>query len=185
MEKKNILILTGSPRKNGNSDTLAQAFADKARANGHEVTLYRTADKQIRGCAACDRCWSKDGKPCVMQDDMQELFPMLNLADIVVFAAPIYFFGLPAQLKAVIDRFYPLCKDDKMDAFSGKQCFLIICGASDDENDFEPTIQTYEVMADYLGWEDCGTVVALGLEGTGDAKDSEWINAVRELAQSI
>ncbi|MCQ4897443.1 MULTISPECIES: flavodoxin family protein [Anaerotruncus] len=184
--KKNILVLVGSPRPKGNSQVLAEAFAVAAREKGHETEVLRVSGMKIAGCQACERCWKKDGLPCVQQDDMQKLFPKLNVADMIVFAAPIYYFGFPAQLKAVIDRFYPLCHgDDKRRAFADKESALILCGASEEEDDFEPAVANYEVMADYLGWEDRGILVASGLGDIGDAAKSEWLEAARDLAMDL
>lgn len=181
----NILILQGSPRKGGNSDLLADEFARAAAAEKHEVTQFRITDRQINGCLACEGCWKQDGLPCVQQDGMQPLYPLLNLADLVVFATPLYYYGFSAQMKAVIDRFYPFGKGDKPDAFAGKQCAMIVCGATDDEDDFEPLIQHYERICDELGWEDIGVVAASGLWEAGDAAKSEWMEAARDLAMDL
>ncbi len=67
---------------------------------------------------------------------MQPLYPLLNQADAVVFATPLYFYGMSAQIRTVIDRFYPLCKDDKKPAFEGKQSAMILCGAEEDDDAF-------------------------------------------------
>lgn len=179
-----ILVLAGSPRDSGNSLALAEAFAQAATEAGHHVAVKRTAALKIGPCRGCDRCWT-NGVPCVQKDDMQQLYPLLNLADMVVFASPLYFFGFTAQLKAVIDRFYPLCKGDKKAPFGGKQCALLLCGASEEEADFEGAIQTYEIIADYLDWEDCGELIAPGLSELGDAAKSDWLQAARELAADL
>lgn len=181
---KRILILTASPRKNGNSDTLAREFAGAAREKGHMVDIFRIADHEIHPCRACDGCWT-DGKPCVQDDGMRQLYPLLNQADVVAFFTPLYFFGMSAQMKLVIDRFYPLCKDDKMDAFSGKQSVLVVCGASQDEDDFEAALEHYDLMTDYLGWEDCGAVVASGLWEPGAAAKSQWLETMRDLTLDL
>ncbi len=182
---KRVLILAGSPRKGGNSDTLALEFAAQAEKKGCQVDIFRPADHSIHPCMACGRCWSKDGKPCVQEDDMQKLYPLLNQADMVVFFSPLYFFGISAQLKAVIDRFYPLCQDDKMDTFSGKQSAFVIVGASGDEDSFEPAIATYDQLTDYLNWEDCGVVAATGLWEKGAAAKSIWMETARDLAMDL
>ena len=178
---KNILILAGSPRPVANSLIMAEAFAKAAQKNGHAATLIKTAQLRVGCCRACEKCWT-GGKPCIQQDDMQKLYPQLNLADIIVFASPLYFYGLSAQLKAVIDRFYPLTKDDTLPAFGGKQCVLLLCGASEDEDDFEGAIRTYELICDYAGWEDCGVVSACGVTNPGDVKGTVWMDEVEALA---
>ena len=84
---KNILILTGSPRKGGNIDKLADAFISGAEQAGHTAVKYATATKNIMGCKACNRCFSK-GTACVFSDDFNELAPLVEQADRIVFAMP-------------------------------------------------------------------------------------------------
>ena len=101
-----IVVLTGSPRKNGNSAYLAEQFIKGAEEKGHEVFRFDCAFKQVEPCRACNRC-GMDG-PCIHNDDFQELSPHLIDADMVVFATPMYYFGVSAQMKRVIDRFYAI-----------------------------------------------------------------------------
>ena len=103
---KNILILEGSPRSNGNSDMLAEAFATGARAKGYDVSVIKVPGYKVNGCFACGMCWSM-GTPCVQSDDMEKIFPEIEQADMIVFASPLYFFSWPTQIKSVIDRLYP------------------------------------------------------------------------------
>ena len=105
-DKMKIVVLTGSPRKNGNSAYLAEQFIKGAEEKGHEVFRFDCAFKQVEPCRACNRC-GMDG-PCIHNDDFQELSPHLIDADMVVFATPMYYFGVSAQMKRVIDRFYAI-----------------------------------------------------------------------------
>ena len=95
---KNILVLTGSPRKGGNSDLMADAFIKGAIAKGHQVIKFETAKKVIGGCKACDKCWSL-GTACVFRDDFAELEPLIEKADVIVLATPLYWFNMSAQIK--------------------------------------------------------------------------------------
>lgn len=182
---KQILVLCGSPRRGGNSDLLAQAFADAAKQAGHTAELFFAAANPVSGCLVCERCWENSGAPCVQKDAMQQLYPLLNTADVIVFSTPLYYFGFSAQLKAVIDRFYPLSKEGKAEVFADKQTFLIICGASEDEVDYEAVTQHYETLVDYLGWEDCGVLAVQGVQEKGAVKNTDWMDAVRELVQAL
>jgi multimeric flavodoxin WrbA len=85
---KNILIITGSPRKNGNSDMMADAFIKGALAAGHKTIKFEAAFKKISGCTACDKCWST-GSACVINDDFAGLEPLLEEADMIVLAFPL------------------------------------------------------------------------------------------------
>ena len=101
-----ILVLTGSPRKNGNSSHLASRFIEGATEAGHSVTRFDAAQGEVHPCIACNSC-GMDG-PCIFEDDFRTVREHIIPADMVVFATPMYYFGISAQLKAVIDRFYAI-----------------------------------------------------------------------------
>ena len=102
---KNVLILSSSPRKDGNSDLLCQEFFKGAREAGHSVELVRIAEKKIGYCQACYAC-TRLGK-CFQQDDMNELAAKMEQADVIVLATPVYFYSMSGQLKVFIDRLVP------------------------------------------------------------------------------
>jgi multimeric flavodoxin WrbA len=87
---KEILVLTGSPRRKGNSDQLADAFIRGAAEQGHGVHKFEAAYKNISGCRACNMCWSSGTDPCVVKDDFYELAPLLESCETVVFVSPVY-----------------------------------------------------------------------------------------------
>lgn len=101
----NIVVLSGSPRKGANTDTMVEAFAETAREAGHAVEVVRVAGKKIAGCLGCQYCFAHEGV-CVQKDDMADVIESLKDADMVVFASPIYWFDITAQEKAAIDRLY-------------------------------------------------------------------------------
>ena len=101
-----ILILQGSPRAKGNTAWMAEEFKNAAEAAGHQVTLVNVAHKHIAGCLACEYCHGKGNGACIQKDDMQELYPLMADADVLVLAAPIYYFTLSAQIQAPIQRMY-------------------------------------------------------------------------------
>lgn len=100
---KKVLILSGSPRKGGNSDILCDEFAKGATEAGHNVEKIRVSEKNIHPCIACYHC-SKNSGACVFKDDMAEILQKMIDADVLVLASPVYFYSIDAQLKAVIDR---------------------------------------------------------------------------------
>lgn len=100
---KKVLILSGSPRKGGNSDLLCDEFMRGALENGNEVEKIRVADKKVSPCRACYYCRKSGGK-CVIADDMGEILRKMIDANVIVLASPVYFYSIDAQLKAVIDR---------------------------------------------------------------------------------
>lgn len=101
-----ILVLNGSPRENGNTMHLVNAFRAGAEEMGHTVQVEDVAQMNIRGCMACEYCHTKEPGVCVQKDDMQQLYPEIRSADMLVFASPIYYFTLSAQLQSVIHRTY-------------------------------------------------------------------------------
>lgn len=104
---KNILIISSSPRKKGNSQMLCEQFKRGAEEKGHNVKLIRIMDANIGYCRACDGCM-RNGGTCVLKDDMAEILELFQKADVLVLATPVYFYGISAQMKAFIDRTYPI-----------------------------------------------------------------------------
>ena len=104
---KNILIISSSPRKNGNTQMVCEQFKRGAEEKGHMVTLVRLMEKIIGFCRACDGCMRNDGT-CVLNDDMEEILKLFQKADVLVLATPVYFYGISAQMKTFIDRTYPI-----------------------------------------------------------------------------
>lgn len=102
---KKIVVLTGSPRKNGNSSAMADVFIQAAEAKGHSVTRFDAALRQVGGCRACETCF-KTGKACSFDDDFNTIAPAILEADVVVFTMPVYWYSIPAQIKGVIDRLF-------------------------------------------------------------------------------
>ena len=126
---KKLVVITGSPRKNGNSFAMADAFIKAAQANGHIITRFDAAFKKVGGCHACETCY-KTGKACSFDDDFNELAPSILEADGVVFITPVYWYSYPAQIKGVIDKLYSLCVGGK--DVAGKECALITCCEEND-----------------------------------------------------
>lgn len=101
-----VLIISSSYRKNSNSAALAAKVAEGAKASGHEVNLVDISHMEIKPCRACESCLQPKAKGCVVKDDMQNLFPMIREADILILTSPIYWFNMCGQLKQFIDRCY-------------------------------------------------------------------------------
>lgn len=182
--KKNILVLTGSPRKGGNSDTLADAFSKGAKAKGHSVTRFEAAHTLVQGCRACDACWSK-GKACVFDDGFDVLAPMLEKADVLAVVTPVYWFGFTAQIKAAIDKMYsflvPACKTE----MAVKESVLVICAGDTDVNVFTGSIETYKGIADFLKWTDRGIVTVPGVMEKGEIAGKKALADVEKLGADI
>ena len=179
---KNILILTGSPRKGGNSDQLADAFIAGAQQAGHTVVKYVTADKQIKGCRACNTCFSK-GAACSFSDDFNELAPLVEKADMLVFTTPLYCFTFPAQLKAAIDKFFSFMVGQKI--LKIKDCVLLATAGDPREDVFDGLVASYRMMAGHMNWKDSATILVPGLMGKDDILKTDGLKRAEELGKSI
>jgi len=178
---KNILVLAGSPRLQGNSDLLADSFIEGARLNGNSVTKINVAKYNIKGCVDCQYCFSHEGK-CVQRDGMDEIYPLLEKADVLVFATPVYFFGFSAQLKTVIDRFYAKA----LVGHNISQCALLAAGADLAETRvFEPIVAAYRAISGYLKWEDIGIVTVGGVTAKGEVCATDGLARARGLGAGI
>ena len=103
-----IVVLNGSPHPAGPTSDMVSAFTAGAQEAGHEVKEFKVAHMNIRGCMACEYCQTKKKGICAQKDDMQEIYPEILSADMVVFASPVYYFTLSAQLQAAIHRTYAI-----------------------------------------------------------------------------
>ena len=167
---KKIVVITGSPRKTGNSFAMTQAFIDAAKAEGHIITRFDAAFKKLGGCHACETCF-KSGKACSFDDDFNELAPYILEADAVVFTTPVYWYSYPSQIKAVIDKLYALCVGGKVVA--GKECALITCCEEDDMSVLDGVRVPYERMAALLKWKSVGEVLVPGVLNAGDIEKTD------------
>jgi multimeric flavodoxin WrbA len=161
---KQILILKASPRERGNSAALADKVADGARAAGAEVESIHLHSLDIRPCDACDLCREGNGE-CVIDDDMQSLYPKVRTADAIVIASPVYWFTYSAQAKLFIDRWYALV-GEKPNPLKGKQFALVLTYGDTDlyTSGGINAIRAFEDMTRYLHGELVGCVY-----GSGDA----------------
>lgn len=177
-KKMKILVLTGSPRKNGNSNTLADYFIKGAEEAGHQVVRFDAAFKNVHPCIGCNSC-GMDG-PCVFKDDFELVRQNIVDADMVVFASPMYYFGLSAQLKAVIDRFYAI--NGKIHV--SKKAALLMTYANTAALQAEPIKSHYLTLIDYLGWSDAGQVIASGVWPVGAVNGTKYVKQAYELGKN-
>jgi len=176
----NIVVLSGSPRKNGNTERLAAAFVEGAQSSGKNVKVFRTADMNIGGCRGCEYCYIEPGV-CVQKDDMPQILEALKTADAIVFVSPVYYFDMSAQLKLAIDRTFALLK---VDVPIKRAAFLMTCG-DDSEKVADGAVVTYSSICEYLKWEDAGVIIVTGLEKPGDIDERPEIESARTLGADI
>lgn len=162
---KNVLILSSSPRRGGNSDTLCDEFLRGASDAGHVVEKIFLKDKSINYCTGCSTC-SLHGKPCPQKDDMPEILDKMIAADILVMATPVYFYTMSAQMKTLIDRCCGLYTQ-----MTGKKFYFIVTAAEDERTKMERTVDTFQGFLDCLDEATVeGVVYGLGVWHVGDIK---------------
>ena len=153
---------------------MAEEYKKAAEAAGHQVTLVNVAKKKINPCLACEYCHTKGNGACVQKDDMQELYPMLAEAEVLVLASPIYYFTLSAQIQAPIHRFYAIMKPANV-----KKTALLL--SSHSPNVYEAAIAEYKLIAGFCGYEDTGVVTANVDEQKTEATKQKVLELVAKL----
>ncbi|MCM1302170.1 MAG: flavodoxin family protein [Alistipes senegalensis] len=174
-----IVVITGSPRKNGNSFAMTDAFIREAESRGHSVQRFNAAFLQIGGCRACQTCF-KTGKACSFDDDFNRIAPAVLEADAVVYTMPVYWYSIPAQIKGVIDRIFSLVIGGK--DVAGKKCALITCCEENDAAVMDGVRIPIERSAALLGWEMVGEVLVPGVLDAGDIAKTDGCRQAAALA---
>ncbi len=168
-----IAVFNGSPRKQ-NTTAMVQAFCEGAEAAGHEVEEYQVGRMKIAGCLGCEYCHTKGEGTCVQKDDLEVILPAYKEADMVVFASPIYYFTMTAQMEAAIQRVYCIGAPTK-----AKKVALLLSSGS--PGVYDAAIAQMNAYCGYCGIEFAGVVTANGDENGSDAKLAE----VREFAKAL
>lgn len=179
---KKIVVITGSPRKNGNSFAMTDAFIKTAEAKGHTITRFDAAFKKVGGCRACETCFST-GKACTFDDDFNTIAPAILEADVIVFTMPVYWYSIPAQIKGVIDRIFSMVVGGK--DIAGKECALITCCEEDDMSVMDGVRIPIERMAALNKWKMAGEVLIPGVLTVGDIDKTEGCKKAADLANAI
>lgn len=175
-----IVVLIGSMRKGGNTDLLAQSFADGASKN-NIVELVSVADYNINPCIGCNSCFTREGNQCFQNDDMSVIYDKLRNADIVIVASPVYFYGISAQLKAIIDRLHTPMRNE----FHIKKLALLLVGAATLPELFDSIKLQYQLILNFFHLEDGGTVLVRGVKDKGDITKTGALKEAYTLGLSI
>lgn len=177
-----ITIITGSPRKNGNTFAMVDAFIKAAESLGHEVTRFDAAMMKIGGCHACMTCF-KTGKACSFDDDFNIIAPHILDADAVVYAMPVYWYSIPAQIKGVIDRVFSFCVAGK--DIAGKKCGIITCCEEHDPSVMDGVVIPLRRTFDLLKWNSVGEVCIPGVFKEGDISETDGCAQAAALAEKF
>ena len=177
---KKVLIISSSPRKGGNSETLAAAFAKGTREAGNRVETVYLREKQVGFCKGCLACL-KLGH-CVIKDDAVEIADKMHDADVLVFATPVYYYSVSGQLKTVLDRANPLFGTD----YGFTKAYLLATAAEDEPETVEGTVKAVQ------GWVDCfercelaDTVFAGGVNEIGEINGHPALKRAYQVGKEI
>lgn len=171
-----ILVLNGSPRPNGNTKGMVEAFREGAVSAGHRVDVVDVCRLKINGCLACEYCHTKGHGTCVQKDDMQQIYSLLKETEMLVLASPIYYHGITGQLKCALDRFYSAAYPSKPPKLK-KAAMLLSSG---DANMYDGAMFSFQGdFLDYLGLENMGIYTAHGAEN-GSRKKLEELRTFGE-----
>ncbi len=175
-----VFIVSSTPRKSGNSEILSEEFARGAQDAGHKVEKIELRGMDLKFCIGCRTC-SKTGK-CVLKDSVGEVLPRIQNSDILVFATPIYYYGLSGQLKTFLDRTSPLYQ--KENAF--KKVYLLASAEDTEESAFDGAIKGIQ------GWIDCfegvrlaGVVKGAGVESVGEIRNTRFPQEAYEMGKAL
>jgi len=176
---KKVLILSGSPRKNGNSDMLCDEFMKGAIESGNEVEKIRVAEKKIGFCLGCYAC--ENTGVCAIKDDMAEVLQKMIDVDVIVLASPVYFYSIDAQLKALIDRTVARWLEVK-----DKEFYYIVTAADAELESAETTIACFRGYAECVeGAKEMGIIYGMGAYEKGEIRNSKAMTEAYEMGKQI
>lgn len=176
---KKVLILSGSPRKNGNSDLLCSEFLRGAQEAGHTVEKIRVQEKKVACCLACYAC--RDTGVCAIKDDMAAIMQQIIDCDVLVLASPVYFYSIDAQLKAVIDR--TVCRWTEV---KDKEMYYIMTAADEERSSMDTTLACFRGYADCIeGAVEKGVLYGTGVYEAGAVRQTALMQQAYEMGKSV
>ena len=175
-----IIILMGSPNKNGSTRILVDSFVKGATESGHDCEIIDVCHANIHPCIGCVRCGYEG--PCVQKDDVEQIRGKLLASDMVVFATPLYYYGMTAQLKAVVDRF--CAYNSSLNSRHLKSALLTVAWNADDWT-FEALEAHYKTLVRYLRFKDMGMVLGYGCGTPSMTRASKYPDRAYQLGKSL
>lgn len=177
---KKVLVLSGSPRKGGNSDLLCDAFIKGARESGNEVEKIFIRSRKIAYCNACYYC-KKSGGKCAINDDMSEILDKMQAADVIVMASPVYFYSVDAQMKALIDRSVA-----RWTQIENKEFYYIMTAAENSSTVMDCTLECFRGFAVCLdGSKERGVIYGKGVYEAGEIKNMPVMQEAYEMGKNV
>ncbi len=174
-----IVVITGSPHMNESSMLLAEAFIKSAKKQGHSVDRFDAAHLNLSGCRGCESCFRK-GTPCSFDDDFNRIAPLVERADGLVYAFPVYWYTAPSSIKAFIDKFFSYYYTGR--DFEGKHAGLLTCCEDADPGAFGGVRFLFEQSIAKLKMENIGEVLISGVQGPGGIRLTDGLRQAADLA---
>ena len=175
-----IIVLEGSPNRNGSSNLLAEQFILGAKDAGHSVQVVDVAHADIHPCTGCIHCGYEG--PCSQEDDVDEIRRKVLDADMVVFVTPLYYYGMSAQLKALIDRF---CAFNSSIQRKHMRSALISAAWNSDNWTFDALGAHYKTLVRYLNFKDMGMILGAGCGTPAVTKSSKFLRLAYESGRKL
>ncbi len=177
---KKVLVISSSPRKNGNSDILCNEFIRGAEESGNKAEKVFIADKNINYCKGCGAC--NVTHKCVQKDDMAEIMDKMVEADAIVLATPVYFYSVCGQLKTFIDRTVP-----RYTEIANKDFYFIMTAADNEKSSLERTLETIRGFTEdcLYGAKEAGIIYGTGAWKMGEIKDTPAYKEVYEMGKRV
>lgn len=177
---KNVLIISASPRKNGNSDILCDRFAQGAMENGHHVEKVFVASKNISYCCGCGVC--NTTHKCIQKDDMAEILDKMVNSDVIVLATPVYFYSMDGQMKTFIDRTVPRYTEIK-----NKDFYFIMTAADTEKANLERTMEAFRGFTEDCldGVNEAGVIYGTGAWQIGEIKNTPAYDEAYNMGKNI
>lgn len=180
-KKMKIVLINSSPHSEEKSTSryLAQKFVEGAKSAGHEIFIFDAANEETHPCKGCDHC-GMDGD-CIFNDAIsQKLMPKMLEADLLVFVTPLYYYGMSAQLKIIVDRFY-----SRTTKLNGKKSIFMATAWNSADWTFEALKNHYETLVRYMNWEDCGQIWGIGCGYRSAVENSEFADAAYKIGVNL
>ena len=174
-----IVVLQGSPNKNGSTSCLVEEFTKGAESSGHQIRRFDLAEMNIKPCTGCVAC-GYEGL-CVQKDDNEKIREVILEADMIVFATPLYYYGMSTQLKTVVDRF--CAYNSSITRKHMKSALLTVAWNSDDWT-FDALESHYKTLVRYLDFEDCGMVLGKGCGSLSMTKHTKYPKMAYEMGKT-
>lgn len=179
--RKNVLIISSSPRKGGNSDTLCDEFSRGAKESNNHVEKIFLKDKTINYCTGCGLCVENNNTGCSQNDDMTEVLDKIINSDIIVLATPIYFYAMSAQMKTLIDR---CCA--RYTQIKNKDFYFILTSADTEKTSLERAVESFRGFLDCLeNVKEKHIIYATGVWKMGDVNKTDFPQQAYILGKSV